>query len=74
MLKKDVKIGERYSAKVSNKRTTVQILQQITSYNGRTNWRAINLATGREITLRSAARLSPLHPIDDMILRRNRNA
>jgi hypothetical protein len=53
MKKRDVGIGSTYVAKVSGKLTRVRITRQ-SPYGG---WDGINLATGRGIRIRSAARL-----------------
>lgn len=53
MLKKEIEIGGKYKAKVSNKIATVQIMREHSSKG----WIAKNVATGREIHIRSAQRL-----------------
>ncbi len=53
MKKQDLRIGSTYIAKVSRKLTRVRITRP-SPYGG---WVGINLATGREIRIRSAARL-----------------
>ena len=53
MKKKDVKIGCKYIAKVSGKLQTVRILRE-SPYGG---WDGINEETGREVRIKSAARL-----------------
>ena len=53
MKKQDIQIGFTYMAKVSGVLTKVRIISQ-SPYGG---WKAINLATGREVRIRSAARL-----------------
>jgi hypothetical protein len=62
MLKSDVQIGAKYSAKVSGRLTVVEILRERESggYGGRTrrtHWVARNIKTGREVEIRSAAKL-----------------
>jgi len=51
--KRDVQIGATYIVKVSGKLTRVRIARQ-SPYGG---WDGINLATHREVHIRSAARL-----------------
>lgn len=59
MEKKDVKIGQEYIAKVTDKLTTVRILAE--SRHG--GWDAINVATGKKIRIKTAQRLrGPAHP------------
>ncbi len=53
MLKKDVKIGHCYTAKISNKIVTVQI-DSVSQYGG---WNASNMNTGRIVRIKSAAKL-----------------
>ena len=55
MKKKDVAIGKKYIAKVSNKLVEVQLVQE--NPFGLGGWRAKNLSTGREIFVKTAARL-----------------
>ncbi|MCS6886377.1 MAG: hypothetical protein RMM17_06835 [Acidobacteriota bacterium] len=55
MRKKEVFVGHKYKAKVSGKATTVLI----TAESRLGGWNAINLATGRNIRIKSAARLTP---------------
>lgn len=52
MLKKEVKIGSTYSAKVSNKLAAVKI----TAVHG-SGWNATNIETGKAVCIKSAARL-----------------
>lgn len=54
MLKKDVKIGATYIVLVSGKLTQVR-LQQESVYGG--GWVGVNVATGRQVRVRSAQRL-----------------
>ena len=63
MKKAEVHVGGTYVAKVSNKLTTVTVTRECTNArSGRTYWMARNDATGREITINSAARLrGPMH-------------
>lgn len=56
MKKKDVQIGKTYIAKVSNKLVPVKILRDA-PYGFRGGWIALNTTTGREIHVKSAARL-----------------
>ena len=53
MKKADIQVGLTYIAKVSGVLATVRITGE-SPYGG---WRGTNLATGREIRIRSAARL-----------------
>ncbi len=53
MKKQDVQIGSVYIAKVSGALTKVRIDRQ-SPYGG---WQGTNLATGREVRIRGAARL-----------------
>ena len=53
MKKQDVEIGSTYIVKVSSVLAKVRITGE-SPYGG---WRGTNLATGREIRIRSAARL-----------------
>jgi len=53
MKRQDVQIGSTYIAKVSGVLAKVRITAE-SPYGG---WRGKNLATGREIRIRSAARL-----------------
>ena len=53
MKRQDVQIGSTYIAKVSGVLAKVRITGE-SPYGG---WRGTNLATGREIRVRSAARL-----------------
>ena len=62
MLKKDVVIGAVYIAKISGKFTEVKILEAFDTHafggrSERTRWTAKNLSTGREVTIKSAAKL-----------------
>lgn len=54
MFKKDVQIGGIYIAKVSGQRQKVRIICG-SEYGG---WQATNLATGREVRIRTAGRLT----------------
>jgi hypothetical protein len=58
MKKRDIKIGETYLAKVSGKLVPVRI----TSESPHGGWNAVNTTTGREVRIRSAARLR--RPLD----------
>ena len=70
MKAKDIKIGERYQAKVSGKLTTVRIVAEKESggnamWGGVRSriskyWIAVNEATKREVHIRSAQRLQPI--------------
>lgn len=55
MLKRNVVVGRCYVAKVSGWRVRVKITAPST-YGG---WTAVNQATGREIRIKTAGRLSP---------------
>lgn len=61
MLKKEVEIGGVYKAKVSGVVTEVRIIAEKLSPSymkqRRVQYRAINLSTGREVTIKSAAKL-----------------
>ena len=62
MKQKDVVIGGRYLAKVSGRLRVVRITEIQNSYSpatghGRTTFAAVNEATGRQVTIRSALRL-----------------
>lgn len=56
MIKRDVDLGGVYLAKVSNKTVKVRIAR--TSPNG--GWFATNMETGREVRVRTAARLTQI--------------
>lgn len=63
MLKSEVKIGSTYVAKINGHLTKVQI-KEATIRRGygpgrkdMTHWLAINLATGREVRIKSAVKL-----------------
>jgi len=57
----DIKIGEVYLAKVSGQLQRVRVTRDFTRYNPtRHGWRAVNLATGRELRIKSSQRLRPL--------------
>ena len=53
MKRSEVEIGERYLAKVSGKRQVVKI----TRAHAQGGWTAVNVATGREVRIKTAARL-----------------
>jgi hypothetical protein len=58
MKRQDVQIGSTYIVKVSGMLTKVRITGE-SPYSG---WRGTNLVTGREVRIRSAARLRrPAH-------------
>lgn len=57
MKKANVKIGQQYIAKVSNKRVRVTIVR-VVDYGG---WIARNEETGRDVRIRTAARLTPIN-------------
>jgi hypothetical protein len=60
MLKSQVQIGGRYTAKVSNQLTTVKI----TGTNRYGGWNAVNEATKRDVRIKSAAKLrGPAEPV-----------
>ena len=50
MKAKDVKVGETYTAKISDKRTSIRI-ESKSAYGG---WNAINLSTNRKVRIKSA--------------------
>lgn len=57
MKAKEIEVGGRYVAKVSNVLCVVRIVDAYAHFRtNRTNWKAINERTGRPITVRSAAR------------------
>ena len=56
MKAKDISVGQIYLVKISGKLQQVRISS--ISTNG--GWTAINFATGREIRLRTGARVRPL--------------
>jgi len=58
MQKHNVKVGATYLAKVSGTLTRVRL----TRVHDRGGWYGINLATGREIRIRTAARLRSAVP------------
>ena len=53
MKKKDVRLGRKYVAKISDKLTIV-LLNNESPYGG---WDATNLSTGRQVRIKSAAKL-----------------
>lgn len=53
MKKQDVQIGKQYVAKISGKLTTIR-LTNVSPYGG---WDAVNIATGRVVRIRTAAKL-----------------
>lgn len=53
MKKKDVVVGKHYTAKISGKLTTVR-LDNESRFGG---WDATNINTGREVRIKSAAKL-----------------
>jgi hypothetical protein len=53
MKKADIRIGGTYVAKVSGSLTTVRIMSE-SIYGG---WNGQNIATGREVRIKTAARL-----------------
>jgi hypothetical protein len=55
MKNKDVEIGQVYKAKVSNKHVKVKILREAE----RKGWHALNLATFREVYIKTGQRLTP---------------
>jgi hypothetical protein len=62
MKRKDVEIGGRYTALVAGRLQVVRIVREQTRYDPlrrreRTWFEAVNEATGRTITIRSAQRL-----------------
>ena len=57
MKQKEVQIGGVYVAKVSGKTAKVLIVREHVQSSGRMGWYGRNLATGREVFIRSAARL-----------------
>lgn len=65
MKAKDVRIGDIYWAKVSGRRVKVQV--KVAHHAG--GWWAVNLATDREVRVRTAARLSPLDVLCERQLR-----
>jgi hypothetical protein len=59
--KNQVAIGNAYEAIVSGKRTSVRLLREAPK-----GWIAVNELTGREVTIRTAQRLRPLHVKPDL--------
>ncbi len=57
---KDIKIGSTYR----HKRRHVKILSEKKCYNGRTHWVALNLATQRVVTIKSAVSLIKIPYLD----------
>ena len=60
MKRSEVEIGETYFAKVSGRLAKVRIMRLHSGSFGdlvHTGWDAINVATGREIHIKTAARL-----------------
>ena len=53
MLKKDVEVGRRYVAKISEKLTVVR-LDEESRFGG---WQATNVNTGRSVRIKTAAKL-----------------
>lgn len=62
MKKEDIKIGQVYAAKVSDKVVTVRIEKE----NPRGGWEAINLHTNRPVRIKSAQRLRHAIQRDDV--------
>ena len=63
MKKAEITIGSRYVAKISGKLTVVRITSEA-SYGG---WFAVNTTTGREVRIRTAAKLRrPVNANDHM--------
>jgi hypothetical protein len=56
MRKRDVVVGDEYAAKVSGKYVRIVILRE--GKDG--GWIALNRATGREVKIKTAGRLTPL--------------
>jgi hypothetical protein len=57
MKKNEVSVGEVYIAKVSGKLHRVKLVDEAKRTNGQTYWHAVNVDTGRAVTIRSAQRL-----------------
>jgi hypothetical protein len=57
MKQKDLQVGGTYLAKVSGKMAKVLIVREHVQTSGRLGWYGRNLATAREVFIRSAARL-----------------
>ena len=53
----DVKIGAVYVCKVSGRLARVRITAERLNHRGRYYWLAVNLHTGRKVTVKSPARL-----------------
>jgi len=66
MKKKDVEIGGRYVAKISNNLTTVRLTGEC-PYGG---WDAVNEKTGKRVRIKTAAKLrrnvDPVSPTTSM--------
>lgn len=56
MKAKDIKVGGKYVAKVSNRLTVVVVTGTRENYNGRTVYDVINVRTGRRLWFSSAAK------------------
>lgn len=53
MKKSEIEVGQHYAAKVSGRITVVRIAG-VSAFGG---WNAVNVATGREVRIKSAVRL-----------------
>ena len=69
MTKKEVKIGECYLAKVSNKLVPVKILE-ILDVNRFGGWTALNVRTNRKIRIKSAQKLRMVIGNNGLVKRR----
>lgn len=56
MLAEEIKVGELYRAKVSNRIVTVRVDAIRENFEGRRRYSVTNLNTNRKITFRSAAK------------------
>lgn len=71
MRKQDVSIGGEYLARVSGLLARVRVIREhVSPISGRVGWDALNLKTGREVHVRSAARLRPLTVPDRLTMSR----
>lgn len=62
MTKKEIEIGKEYMVKHAGKRVKVRVLATVESGFKRkmTHWRCLKLSTHREITIKSAAKFTPI--------------
>ena len=71
MKRADIEVGKSYLAKVSGKLVSVQITEDRGEWYGDSicvvhcGWDAVNESTGRQIYIRSAARLREIRPSEN---------